>query len=103
MLQHRPKTLWQGFYRRYAVRDHVTLGENVHIGMGSELDATVGLTVGRDVYIGKGCTLEFNGSIGDGVMIANRVGLVGRRVHDVSAVGRKVRDTPSQPSTARWN
>lgn len=94
MLRNRLKTLWQGLYRRYAVRDHVMLGENVHIGMGSVLDATVGLTVGRDVYIGKGCTLEFNGSIGDGVMIANRVGLIGRHDHDVSTVGKCVRHAP---------
>ena len=94
MLRRRLGRLWQALYRRYAVRDNVTLGENVHIGMGSVLDATVGLTVGRDVYIGKGCTLEFNGSIGDGVMIANRVGLIGRHDHDVSMVGKMVRHAP---------
>lgn len=94
MLRHRLRGLWQAAYRRYAVRDRVTLGRRVHIGMGSVLEATVGLTVGDDVYIGKGCTVECNGSIGRGVMLANRVGLVGRHDHDVSAVGRMVRHAP---------
>lgn len=94
MLRNSLRGAWQTLNRRYAVRDHVTLGERVHIGMGSVLDATVGLTIGDDVYIGKGCTIECNGSVGSGAMIANRVGLIGRHDHDVSAVGVMVRHAP---------
>ncbi|HJQ20138.1 MAG TPA: hypothetical protein VJ867_07310 [Gemmatimonadaceae bacterium] len=50
--------------------------------------------MGDDVYIGKYCTLECNGSIGNGVMIANHVGLIGRHDHDFTVVGKSVRATP---------
>lgn len=88
------RRLFQRVVRLHAVRGAVTLGHNVHIGPGSVLDASVGLTVADDVYIGKGCTVEVNGSIGRGVMLANRVGLIGRHDHDVSAVGKLVRHAP---------
>ena len=90
----RPKRLWQALYRQYGVRGAVRFGRDLHLGMGTVVDSTTGLDIGDDVYIGKGCTVECNGSIGDGVMIANRVGLVGRHDHDVSAIGRSVRRAP---------
>lgn len=80
--------------RTYAVRSNVTLGEGVHLGMGTIVDSPFGLTIGDDTYIGKGCTIECSGSIGSGVMIANAVGLVGRNDHHVGAVGRSVRRAP---------
>lgn len=88
------KRLWQALYRAYAVRSNVRYGRNLHLGLGTVVDATVGLDIGDDVYIGKGCTLECNGSIGDGVMLANRVGLIGRHDHDVSVIGKMVRHAP---------
>lgn len=89
-----PKRAWQALYRRYGVRGAVTFGRNLHLGMGTVLDSTTGLTIGDDVYIGKGCTVECNGSIGSGVMLANSVGLIGRHDHDVSTVGKWVRHAP---------
>jgi acetyltransferase-like isoleucine patch superfamily enzyme len=47
--------------------------------------------VGRDVYIGKGCTIEVDGSIGDSGLIANRLGIVGRRDHAMRQVGAPIR------------
>ncbi len=90
----RVKRLWQAAYRLYAVRKNVRFGRNLHLGMGTIVDATVGLAIGDDVYVGKGCTLECNGRIGNGVLIANRVGLVGRHDHDYRAVGRSMRHAP---------
>ena len=88
------KKLWQALYRVYGVRGRVRVGARFHLGMGSIVDSTDGLTIGDDVYVGKGCTVECNGAIGRGVMLANRVGLVGRHDHDVRAVGRLVRHAP---------
>ncbi len=88
------RRLWQLAYRRYAVRANVRLGKKVHIGIGSILWAPHELVVGDDVYIGKGCTIECDGSIGGGVLIGNRVGLVGRRDHDIHAVGSTIRRAP---------
>jgi acetyltransferase-like isoleucine patch superfamily enzyme len=85
---------WQWFYRLYAVRRNVVLGRSVHIGLWSILAAATRLTVGDDVYIGKNCTIEVDGSIGSGVLIANNVGLLGRRDHDYTCVGKRVRHSP---------
>ena len=86
--------LFQRFNRWYAVRANVRLGKRVHIGAGSILWSPTALTVGDDTYIGKGCTLECSGSIGRGVLIANRVGFVGRRDHDLHHVGTLIRHAP---------
>lgn len=81
-------------YRTYAVRQNVTLGKNVHIGIGSILWAPGHLDVGNDVYIGKYCTIECDGVVGDHVMIANQVGLIGRHDHDMRCVGKPIRQAP---------
>jgi virginiamycin A acetyltransferase len=88
------RRLWQRVYRLYAVRANVSLGRNVHLGLGTVLWAPTSLTVGDDVYVGKGCTLECDGRIGSGVLIANRVGIVGRNDHDFRAIGTTVRRAP---------
>lgn len=80
--------------RPFAVRAHVRVGRRVHIGTGSTLWAPTGLDVGDDVYIGKRCTIECDGSIGRGSLLANDVGLVGRYDHDYLCVGVPVRYSP---------
>jgi acetyltransferase-like isoleucine patch superfamily enzyme len=62
--------------------------------LGSILWAPHELVIGDDVYIGKGCTIECDGRIGDGTLIANRVGLVGRYDHDYRAIGVPIRRAP---------
>ncbi|TPE49909.1 DapH/DapD/GlmU-related protein [Amaricoccus solimangrovi] len=81
-------------WRRLAVGAGVTLGPRVHVGPGSRLWAPRRLTVGEDSYIGRWCTIEVDGSIGRGVLIANAVGIVGRRDHDFRSVGVPVRRAP---------
>ena len=88
------RTLWQRVYRLYAIRKNVRHGRGLHLGLGTIVDASRGLTIGDDVYIGKGCTIEVDGRIGGGVLIANRVGLVGRNDHDKRAVGVTIRRAP---------
>jgi acetyltransferase-like isoleucine patch superfamily enzyme len=83
--------VWQRAHRLYAVRRNVRVRDDVHIGIGSVLWAPRQLAVGRDVYIGKGCTIEVDGSIGDSVLIANRVGIVGRNDHAMRQVGATIR------------
>ena len=79
---------------RYAVRENVTYGRNLHVGPGSVLRAPRGLKIGNDVYIGKYCTIECDGEIGSGVLIANAVGLIGRFDHDMHAIGVMIRHAP---------
>jgi acetyltransferase-like isoleucine patch superfamily enzyme len=91
-------------YRRLAVGGRVTLGRRVHIGPGSRLWAARGLSIGAETYIGRWCTIEVDGRIGRGVLIANAVGIVGRIDHDFRAVGVPVRDAPwiGDPGFDRW-
>jgi acetyltransferase-like isoleucine patch superfamily enzyme len=86
--------IWQRIYRLYAVRQNVSLGKRVHIGIGSFLWAPKKLDVGNDVYIGKNCTIQVDGSIGNYVLLGNQVGLVGRWDHDYQAVGSPIRYAP---------
>src|SRR5688572_7240516 len=89
-----PKRLWQALYRLYAVRKNVRFGRGLHLGLGTIVDASRSLQIGDDVYIGKGCTIEVDGRIGSGVLIANRVGLVGRHDHDFRVPGVIMRRAP---------
>ena len=88
------RALFQALNRCYAVRANVKLGHRVHLGPGTVLWAPRELVVEDDVYIGKGCTIEVNGCIGRYTMIANRVGLVGRRDHDMHSLGKPMRYAP---------
>jgi acetyltransferase-like isoleucine patch superfamily enzyme len=49
------------------------------------------LEIGSNVYLGKRCTVEVDGRIGSGTLIANNVGIVGRRDHDHRQVGVPIR------------
>lgn len=84
----------QRVIRLYSLRANIHVGRRVHIGLGSVIWAPSNLVIGDDVYIGKGCTIEVDGSIGRGCLIANRVGLVGRYDHDFKEIGVRVRDAP---------
>jgi len=85
---------FQVFNRRYAVRRHVVLGRNVHLGIGTIVEAPRRMVIEDDVYIGKYCTIECDGRVGRGTIIGNLVGLVGRADHDHRVVGRLMRDAP---------
>lgn len=66
----------------------------LHIGAGAQFWAPDSITIGRDVYIGKGVTIACNLDVGDYVLIANRVGFVGKHDHDHDAIGYPVRYAP---------
>lgn len=75
-----------------ALRKNVEHGSNLHIGLGSIVWAPKKLLIGNDVYIGKGVTLQVDGVIGDNVLIANGVGIIGRSDHDMRMIGVPIRD-----------
>lgn len=80
--------------RRIAVRENVSHGRDLHVGPGSVIWAPSTLRIGNNVYVGKNCTIEVDGEIGDETLIANQVGIVGKLDHDFSAVGVPVRSAP---------
>lgn len=61
----------------------LAVGSNVYVGPRSKLTPIYRLEIGRDVYIGSGVCIEAECIIGNGVLIGNNVGLVGRKDHDV--------------------
>lgn len=77
-----------------AVAPTVTIGRDVHVGLGTRVWAPRALSVGSRVYIGRFCSIECDGSIGAGTMIANNVGIIGRCDHDFRKVGVALRDAP---------
>ncbi|MBT1002785.1 hypothetical protein KIH31_09220 [Paenarthrobacter sp. DKR-5] len=79
--------------RRMAVRSNVVIGDRFHVGPFSTIWAPRQLTIGNDVYVGKGVTLEVDGRIGDQVLIANAVGIIGRRDHDMGEMGVGIRSS----------
>lgn len=78
----------------FAFRKVLTHGHGLHLGARTRLWAPVKVTMGNNVYVGKDVHIECNADIGDYVMIANRVALVGRHDHDFHAVGVPVRFAP---------
>lgn len=61
----------------------VSFGKNVYIGKGCAISGIYSLSFADNVYVGKNVTIEVEGSIGSGVLIANNVGIVGKRDHNV--------------------
>jgi len=88
------RPLWQLLFKTYAIRANVKTGRNLHLGIGSKIAAPRRLVIGNDVHVGKLCTIECDGEIGDDVMIANAVGIIGRFDHDHTAVGVLMRLAP---------
>lgn len=78
--------IWMG------VRANVSLGRGVHVGPFSVVSSEGQLSIGDNSYIGKFCTVQVNGEIGRGVLIANHVGIIGRRDHRFRPAGTFVRD-----------
>lgn len=72
-------------WRRY------TIGKRFHCGRGVFLWARNEITIGDDFYIGKYSIIETNCRIGNGVIIANHVGIVGRYDHCYQQVGVPIR------------
>jgi acetyltransferase-like isoleucine patch superfamily enzyme len=88
------RPIWLRLFKLYAIRGKVVCHGDLHLGIGSKIFAPNRLNIGRDVYIGKMCTIECDGEIGDEVMIANNVGIVGRYDHDYAIVGKSIRKAP---------
>ena len=78
----------------FAIRKNVRYGKNLHVGPCSVIWAPKQLVIGNSVYIGKHCTLEVDGRIGDYVLIANNVGLIGRHDHDMRYVSKNIVESP---------
>ncbi len=72
----------------------VDVGSGFTFGRGTVFWAPNRITIGDNSYIGKYCTVQADAKIGNNVLIANNVGLIGRYDHDFSIVGRAIKESP---------
>ena len=78
-------------FLKVAGKAYIKHKAGLHIGEGTRLWAPHHLIIGQNVYVGKQVCIEANCTIGDNVLIANRVGIVGRNDHDFNEIGVPVR------------
>ena len=71
-------------------RDY-TIGKHFHAGRNVFLWGKKGITIGDNCYIGKYSVIESTARIGDDVLIANFVAIVGRYDHHYQQIGRPTR------------
>lgn len=73
---------------------HVKYGSDFSFGRGTVFWAPNQIVIGDKTYIGKYCTVQADAMIGNQVLIANNVGLIGRYDHDFSIVGKTIKESP---------
>lgn len=78
-------------YLKVSGKSYIQYQQGLHVGGGTRLWAPHHICIGKNVYIGKQVFIEANCTIGDNVLIANRVGIIGRNDHDFNEVGIPVR------------
>jgi acetyltransferase-like isoleucine patch superfamily enzyme len=76
-------------WRRYS------FGKNVHIGRCVNMWAKQGISIGDNFYIGKYSQIECDAIIGNDVMLANFVALVGKHDHNYTQIGVTMRHASS--------
>jgi len=67
------------------------IGENFHAGRAVFLWAKHTITIGDNFYIGKYSIIEGDAEIGNNVILANRVSLIGRYDHHYQQIGTPIR------------
>lgn len=78
------------FYKNIVWRQY-KIGKGFHCGRGVFIWGRNGITIGNNFYIGKYSSIETTCSIGDNVIIADHVGIVGRYDRNYRQVGTPVR------------
>jgi acetyltransferase-like isoleucine patch superfamily enzyme len=81
------RAILQTTYKPFAVRAGVRTGRNFRFGLGTVISSAHGLIIGDDVAVGRHCTIEVSGFIGDHTLIAANVGIIGRDDHALNEVG----------------
>ena len=67
------------------------IGKNFHCGRGVLLWARDYIIIGENFYIGKYSIIESNVKIGDNVIFANNVSIIGRYDHNYQQIGVPIR------------
>ncbi len=81
------QTLVRRVLNRLAIGNNVSVGTDFRAGIGTRINSLHGLTVGHSVSIGPGSLVEVDGQLGDFVLIARNVQIVGRNDHSIDEIG----------------
>ncbi|MAQ14198.1 MAG: hypothetical protein CMN30_05310 [Sandaracinus sp.] len=73
--------------RRHALRANVHTGSDFRVGVNSVIWAPTMLLIGNNVICGSYNRIEVDGEIGDHVLMANNVSIIGRRDHAIDQIG----------------
>lgn len=71
-----------------------SFGSNAYIGRSVYMWAKHSILIGDNFYIGKYSQIECDAIIGNNVMLANRVALIGSHDHDFQCIGVPIRLSP---------
>lgn len=75
------------FFRLYFIKlkshGNFSVGKNVYIGRNHSIRSIYNLEIGNNVYVGKNVTIECELKTGNDILIANNVGIIGRRDHHI--------------------
>jgi acetyltransferase-like isoleucine patch superfamily enzyme len=78
---------WYRYYLRHVKWRKYTIGKNLHVARGVFLWAKHSIVIGDNFYIGKYSFIESDAVIGNNVIIANFVSLIGRYDHHHQQIG----------------
>ena len=78
-------------YQVYFKWRKYSFGKNLHVGRGVIMWARNGISIGDNFYMGKYSQIECDAIIGNDVMFANFVSLVGKYDHNYTQVGVAMR------------
>lgn len=84
------KKIRNEFYRRVIYRNY-NIDEGFHCGARVRIWGKNQVTIGKNFYIGRDSFIESDVIIGDNVLWANRVALVGRYDHNYQQIGTPIR------------
>ena len=78
------------YYTRVIWRKY-KFGCGFHCGRNTFIWAKETIEIGNNFYMGRGSSIETNCRIGDNVIMANNVGIIGRYDHNYQQIGVTVR------------
>ncbi len=78
-------------FLKFVIWRKYTIGNNFHAGRGVFLWAKNTITIGDNFYVGKYSIIECDAQIGDNVIMANHVSLIGRYDHHYQQLGTPIR------------
>ncbi len=88
------RQVWLWLRLKFSVSPRVKVGKDFTFGERTRIWAPNSLSIGDNASFGSDCIIEVDGVIGNDVLVASRVGIVGRVDHAFRTVGIPVWEAP---------